>query len=129
MEDGVEGISCISGEQVSSRGRAVSVENSFSPSVQQTGEFWDDLLGVLMWPIYVVGSYDDDGQFVGLVVRVHYHLCGGLGGRIRVRRSEKSSLEQIISVGLYFAVYLVRRYVDESFHTGVLGTLEQHVRT
>lgn len=127
MEDGVEGIGGISSEEVSSSWGSVSVEDSLSSSVEETGELWNDLLGELVRSVDIVRSNDDDRKLVRLVVSIDNHLCGSLGGSVWVGWCQKCGLEQIVTVSLDLTVDLISGDVDESFDTCVLGTLEQDV--
>lgn len=80
-----------------------------------------------MGAVDVVAADDDDGELEALLVRVHQHLCGGLGGGVGVGGGEDAGLEEVIILVLNLTVDLIGGDVDEALDADLLGGLEQHV--
>jgi len=146
VENGVKGVSGVAGEEVTAGWGAITVEDEWLATVQQAGELRDDLCRKVsnwfVWRLYkarrltlwelvrtvdVVAADDDDWELEALLVRVHQHLCGGLGGGVWVGWGEDAALEEIIIVILNFSVDLIGRDVDEALDPDLLSRLEKNV--
>lgn len=148
VEDGVKGIGGVTGEQVTAGWGTVTVENDGLAAVQEAGELGDDLcggllvdcarsqlvggrvkltLGELVGTVNVVAANNDDGELEALLVRVHQHLGGGLGGSVRVGGGKDAGLEEVIILILNLTVNFIGGDVDEALDADLLGRLEQDV--
>lgn len=88
---------------------------------------WRLTLWELVRTVDVVAADDDDWELEALLVRVHQHLCGGLGGGVWVGWGEEAGLEEIIIVILNLSVDLIGGDVDEALDPDLLGRLEKNV--
>lgn len=127
VQNGIEGVGRVAGKQVAPRRGAVAVQDDGLGTVQQAAELGDDFLRVLVRAVDVVAADDDDGQLERLLVRVHEHLGGGLGGGVGIGGRQDARLEQVVVIILDLAVDLVGGNVDEAFDADLLGALEQYM--
>jgi len=124
VQNRVDGVGDIRGENVAPRVGAVAVQADLLAALEKRDKLGNDLLRVLVGSVDVVAAGDDDGQVERLGVGVDQHLGGGLGSRIRVGGLEDGLLEQ---VAVSLAVDLVGRNVNHAVDTVQAGSLEQDV--
>lgn len=81
------------------------MESHRTTSLDEIDELRNDLLGILTRTIHVVGSRDDDGQLVGVLITLHNELCCRLGSRIRIGRIQQCFFHYVILIVIHMIVF------------------------
>jgi len=80
--------------------------------------------------VYIVASDNDDRELEALVIGVHQHFRSCLASSVGIGGSQDALLNQIFTVLIDLAIYLICGDVDESLQQAmILSTLEQYVGT
>mmetsp|Transcript_4160 Transcript_4160/g.7074 ORF Transcript_4160/g.7074 Transcript_4160/m.7074 type:complete len:290 (+) Transcript_4160:289-1158(+) len=130
VKDLVECAGHVPNVQVAARVLAVSVDRQQAALFREKHELRDELLGVLLWAVYVVAPRGDHWELVRGVVRLDQHLSPRLGGCVGIGGLQGMAL-MVTNLHTHrgLAVHLICADVDETLDAPHdARSFQQHMR-